>query len=441
MAVSFKKRIMSGTLANSAGIGMALVIQLVSVPILVSAWGARDFGIWMMLTTIPTYFALTDLGFLQAATSDMAMRYAQKDRDQVIRTYQSTSVLLLSICIGVIILAVSTILFLHFFFRSSIGSYSSTIILLIIFASLSLLSRMPLAALRATGQYAQGTIFYDFMVLLEGLSGLLTAYSGGGFEEVVAVQIGARTINMGLMYWLLAKSKPWLAFGTKFVSASQIKALFVPAVAAMAIPVAMAINLQGIVLIVGALLGPIAVAVYTPVRTCSRMALQLVGVVNRASMPEIAKATSNADAIALTQILKLNAAVVTGILLPGTVLFAVFGADFVKIWSNGHISPDKSFVILVAAATFIQGVWYFFSNILLSTNSHVSLSKYILASGVLSLLLSYVAGRSFGLAGIGGALVVAEFFCLLAALPSFLKLKRSVKVSRANKKDEADGEH
>ncbi|QEE43367.1 lipopolysaccharide biosynthesis protein (plasmid) [Rhizobium sp. WL3] len=420
---------------------MALVLQLVSIPVLVSAWGAENFGVWMMLTTIPTYFALTDLGFLQAATSDMTMSYARGDREQVVKTYQSTFVLLLTVCLGVVSLAVFTLIYLQSNLYSSVASYSDTLILLVVFAALSLLSRTPLAALRATGQYATGTASYDLIVFAEGLVGLLTAYLGGGFKEVVGAQIAVRLFNMMLMYWLLRTRCPWLTFGTRFASCFQIRALFIPAIAAMAIPVAMAINLQGVVLIVGGLLGPIAVASYTPVRTCSRMALQIVGVMNRASMPEIARASSKGDSAELGQLVKLNAIFIVVFLVPGSVLFGLFGSEFVEIWSNGHIFPDELFVGLVAVATFVHGIWYFISNMLLSTNSHVSLAKYIMASGIISIALSYIGGSQFGLVGVGAALIFAELFCVLAALPAFMKWARSIEVTNARQKDNIDGKN
>jgi O-antigen/teichoic acid export membrane protein len=434
--MSLERRILSGTMANMAGIVMNAVLQVVTVPVLLSAWGAEAFGLWVMLTTIPTYFALTDLGFLQATTSEMAMRFARQEKAGAARVFFSSSALIMLVCLFFFAVTGSIASGLSAGGLLPPGVELSVLLLLAAYSALSLLSRLPVAALRASGHYALGTVSLDTMGLLEGLAGLATALLGGGFADVALCVLLVRLVTVVLLSLLLWHKLEWLRPQTVAATADrrampsvdirEIRALARPALAAMAIPLALALNLQGVVLIVGALLSPAAVAVYGPVRTCSRLLIQLIGVVNRASMPELSRARAGEQPDDLRRLLKANGLLLLLVLLPGSLAFAALGRQVVGLWSAGHILPDQSFVALVALATLVHGTWYFLSNILLATNDHLALAKYSLGAAVLTLgLVAFLAG-TMGLVGVGLALLLGEGLCAIAVCRIFLAHYRQV---------------
>ena len=54
-------RIARGLAANIAGTVLTVIIQLVSVPVLLGAWGVDVYGEWLILSAVPLYLALSDL--------------------------------------------------------------------------------------------------------------------------------------------------------------------------------------------------------------------------------------------------------------------------------------------------------------------------------------------------------------------------------------------
>src|SRR5262245_24251439 len=88
------RRILNGAAANAGGFLWVTLYQLASVPVLTALWGVQDYGIWLMLTALPSYFALSDLGFVSAAQSEMAMRFARGERNETLAIYQSVWVLI-----------------------------------------------------------------------------------------------------------------------------------------------------------------------------------------------------------------------------------------------------------------------------------------------------------------------------------------------------------
>ncbi len=112
-----KRRLIGNGLANAGSIFWITVLQIVTVPVLVHAWGVNAYGVWLMITTIPTYFALSDLGFAAAATSDMTIAFARGERHRVVVTFQS--VLLLGVAISAA--ALTRALPLNVWFGSNVG--------------------------------------------------------------------------------------------------------------------------------------------------------------------------------------------------------------------------------------------------------------------------------------------------------------------------------
>ncbi|MFC7292948.1 lipopolysaccharide biosynthesis protein [Hirschia litorea] len=411
--MSVSKRIFSGSIVNSAGILMNAFVQLLSFPILVASWGVEQFGVWVLLTTIPTYLALTDLGFIQALTADMALKAAKDLKKEALGAFQSVFWLFIAISVGVIFISFCIFNLHHFvpdrFQSEIILRYGEILFWLAVYSMLTLVSRIPLAGFCSTGNYAIGTFVYDLMVNTCNICMLMVVFfGGGGVTSAVITLLVGRILNTVLFYWFMRYRINWLYYNIDHATIGEIKRLFKPAVSAMLIPLSTAINLQGIVLVIGYVLSPAAVAIYQPVRTASRLAIQVVGIVNRATMPEIAAATAKKSEETLKKIRKLNFNLVIFLLLPGGILFAICGADFVELWSAGQIKPDRLFVFFMALATVFHGIWYLYSNVLLATNSHVVFAKYPILCAIGGGVLTLCLADALQLTGVGIALAVAE---------------------------------
>ncbi len=80
-------------------------VQILLVPVLLHAWGIERYGVWLLLSSIPTYLTFSDFGFTFIAKNEMTMKAAGGDRSGVLVTYQSVFVLLNIITAVVAILA------------------------------------------------------------------------------------------------------------------------------------------------------------------------------------------------------------------------------------------------------------------------------------------------------------------------------------------------
>src|ERR1700690_1814075 len=105
---SLRRRLIHGFCATALGPVVTAIIQLGSVPVLLHVWGAAKYGDWLLLSAVPSYLTLSDLGFGDASGSDMSMRVAADDRQGALQTFQSSWVLVTAVSLLTLLLAFVT---------------------------------------------------------------------------------------------------------------------------------------------------------------------------------------------------------------------------------------------------------------------------------------------------------------------------------------------
>ncbi|MDC7786711.1 hypothetical protein PQJ75_08250 [Rhodoplanes sp. TEM] len=412
--MSLRRRTVDNTVANIVGVGLTALAQLATVPVLSAAWGIAGFGTWLMLATIPTWLALGDFGFGTAATAEMIAAAARGERARVVAVFQS--VLLLTLLAAATAVALASPLLVADRLPGLPGwaaAHGPAVAVLVAYAAAALVSRLFLAALRASGHYASATIAFETATCLECLAMLGAALLGADHLGCALVLLGCRAVMTAAFAALLTHRVPDLRPGLAHASAADLRRLLSPAVATLAFPIAFAVNIQGMTLVAGTVLSPVAVAVLEPVRTASRVAIQVTGAVNRATMPEFAAATARGDHAAVRKLVAVNVGVAAGVLLPGAAAFVLLGRTVVEIWSGGRIVPEAGFVLLMGIAMLIHGLWHFTANLLLAVNAHADFARVLVASALVSVAAAVPAAHLFGLDGIAGTVLLSESLCLL----------------------------
>jgi len=155
---AIKGRVSLGLLAQGYSRIVTIVIQLVSVPILIGHWGLEQYGVWLLISAVPVYLSLADLGFAQVGASDMTMRIARGDRDGAQVSYHT--IFAINCLIGAIGLAAALGFILSPLSVQLIGPDHATqsvrlaMLVLTAHALFSLLQGVIGAGMRAEGQFA-----------------------------------------------------------------------------------------------------------------------------------------------------------------------------------------------------------------------------------------------------------------------------------------------
>lgn len=427
MDSSTKRRLLLGFIANWVSKLSNSIIQLVQVPVFLHYWGVNLYGEWMIVNSIPSYLAFSNIGFGSVAGNEMTMLNSANDREGALRVFQSCWWLISAICcgtglllaIGLYFIPVAEGLKLH-----TIGPVDAKWVLLYLGLSvlLSQLEQLIGAAYTCVGRYPYGSFMKNLFSLLAFGATIIPVTFGAGARTTALVYALSNGFFTLVLCFMVRRDIPWIRFGWQHASFAEIRKLTKPAIAFMGFPIGNALNLQGTLLAVGYALGPADVVIFGTARTVSRVALQMVQMVNTTFWPELSLAfgAHNIDLIrtlhrrACQMAFLIAAVVVTGMMS--------VGPWFLTRWTGGHVPPSRPLLAILLFVVVLYALWSTSSTLLAATNRHQKLAAYYIAGTSITVVFTFLLARTFGLYGAAASLLISEAIMNFYVLPASLRL-------------------
>ena len=427
MEHSLTKRLASGGAAQAYTHATYVVIQLVTIPVLIHAWGLGLYGEWLIVSAIPIYLQMSDAGFTTAAQNDMTIAVGRGDWQAALDAFQSTWLLVMAISLAVVLVAGGAGAFLPLSEWLNLSSltgdtFAIVFFLFAVYVAIGFQSGLLYAGFHCAGQYGLGHFLVANVRLLEYVLLVLAVLFGGGpLNAVAALVIGRIAGTIGI--WIVLRWKnPRIRLGHAHARLATTKRLVRPAVAFMAFPLGNALNVQGMVLVAGIAISPVAAAIFSTLRTMTRFGLQLVRAVNAITMPEVSRAFGANDLPLLRKLHHRSCQVAIWGSVPVALGFVLFGDWLLQTWTNGAV-PMRWSVFLLLIAVFVLNAPSLASlTLAYATNRHARLAVVYSTVNVLTLGLAYVCATRFGLVGIAFALIAAETVMAAYVLRTSLRL-------------------
>jgi O-antigen/teichoic acid export membrane protein len=420
------RRIILGLGANAVGQAVSIVIQLFSLPLYLLYWDLSTYGTWIMLSAVPAYLSMADFGMVYTAGNKMTMAIGRSDVAEANRVFQSAQLFMMIVCGSLAVLLPPLVLFgplpqfISFDQRVALTALLCQVLL-------TLFSGLSEQIFRATGRYALGTMMGN-LIRLGGWAGAIVGLLlFRNFPGVAICGFLAHAVGACASILLGQRGGHGIHWGTKRASKAEITAMIRPAISFMAFPLANALSFQGVTLLVGALTGTTAVALFNTYRTIARVAVQLTALFSHALWPEFARLFGHGGARAVEALYRrsvmLGAAQSAGLSL----LLYFVSPWLLQVWTHGRIAFVPSLMVWMLAYAAISGIWHVPRILLMATNQHIGLAVWSLAAGGLSVTLAWVFGLLWGISGVGAAMLVSEAYiaslCIYFANHSFFQVK------------------
>jgi O-antigen/teichoic acid export membrane protein len=408
-----RERLIRGLSASAMGPVVTVLVQVGSVPLLLHTWGVSRYGDWLLLSAVPSYLTLSDLGLGDASGSDMSMRVAAGDRKGALQTFQSSWILVSTVSLAALVLASLTVWFFpwqRWLKLSSVSNSQASAILLVLAAYVVAAQQNGVAesGYRCDGHFATGAFWGTILRLTEATVATAAAVLGGSLLAVAFTYLTVRCLGVIGYALLLRRTTPWIRYGFRHVRWDTTKLLLAPAFGFMAFPVGNAFSLQGMTIVIGALLGPIAVVSFSTLRTLSRFSLQLIVIVKYSLWPELSRAFGSGD-IPLARRLHRHACQASlGLSILGGTLLWIFGPAIYRIWIRHGVSFDARCFHILLLVVVTNSLWDTSSVIPMSINGHCRIAVTYAGVAMTSLGLSWVLIPYFGTAGAGVALLATD---------------------------------
>ena len=411
-----------------------IFIRLAEVPLLLSFWGTQLYGEWLMLSALPIYLSISDGGFAGAACREMTMRSGEGERNPILAVFQSTWVLLIEASIVTVILAIGFLQFVPVkdwlgFSVMSCAEIEMVFLLLVVHVLVSFQGGLLRGGFWIAGCYSNSMYFMALTQLMEFAGLAIMVVLGRGPVQAAFGYLIGRMMGTGLMWMGQRKVSSWLKHGLKHASWTEINRLSKPALSSLAFPLGNALNVQGMRLVVGIVLGPSAVSLFVPLRTLSRVVMQPANIISRLIEPELALAYGSGDSFLFHRLFSKSCQLALWGCLAACTIIGPVSAWFFPEWTDGRLAIRWAAYLLLLLGVIINSLWNTAMMVPYAINRHMHVAiYYILVYGVATVGMGFLGAASIGLSGAALALLVVEIAMAVIVIRITMQM---VRISKA----------
>jgi O-antigen/teichoic acid export membrane protein len=409
------KRVAAAMGAGAFGQAIVIVIQICSLPLFLHQWDTATYGVWLLLSAMPSYLSMTDIGMVATAGNRMTMAMGHGDRQEASRLFHSAFMFMVCVVSVALTIALPLALFLPL---NGVGTWDQRVAICALTAGVLIAQFGGLAdaMFRATGRFAQAVMLGNVLRLLEWGGMMAGLFFDGSFS---AVAIGGLAVRVACTFGLVVASRRGdhgLTWGWQHAEWAEIKSLLKPALSFMVFPLSSALSLQGITLLVGHYFGPAVVAVFNSYRTIARVAVQATSILANAVWGEFSYLFGKGGTDGVRPIYARSFAYgILGSTGLSAILYFV-SPWLLKVWSHGEIGFIAWPMSLLLAYAAVAGSWHVPRVLLQSTNQHIGLAQWSLAGAVLAVVATVVLQKPLGIEGVCLAMLLAEAFMALVCI-------------------------
>ncbi|EZP70031.1 Membrane protein involved in the export of O-antigen and teichoic acid-like protein [Sphingomonas paucimobilis] len=403
-------RVMSAQFLNQA---TTIILQIGLVPVLLYAWGKQSYGVWLLLSAVPTYLTFSDFGFTLIAKNEMLMQVAGGRREEALRTFHSVFALLnlvMPCLIGLSVLLICSVDLSH---ALNLGEYANgdaraVLILLLLNVVSYQYFLLICGGVRCENRLAMEASWGALSRLAEGLAVAGSALLGGGLVAAAAAALITKLLgSVGLYLWL-RKASPWLSLGHAKSSAAEIKRLLKPALAFMLMPISQSMLIQAPLMIIGVLIGPAAVVTFATTRTLARTGTAITNLLNGTVQGEYSIAFGRANHAMLHKVLRYHQRAGLAAIIAFSVPLYLFRDPLMRLYTHGQVSAVDPFFLMVILTVAAEMMWSSIATPLSSINRHVTFANLSLLISLAGIGLCYVFTLHFGLNGAAAAMLTVH---------------------------------
>ncbi|HEY3320743.1 MAG TPA: hypothetical protein VGP72_09790 [Planctomycetota bacterium] len=412
-----QSRLLRGLSANAMLPLVTAIIQLCSVPVFLKYWGVTLYGEWLVLSAVPAYLTMCDLGFCNGSANEMTIQVASGDKDRALETFQSTWLMItaLSFMLGLIsFLLIEFLPITHWFHIGSLSRKEMgwVLILLTVYVLLDQQMQLLAAGFRCEMHYAFSSILFNVIRLAEFLAVCAVVMHGAGPVQAAFTLLVSRSIGAVVLRLALRSRSPWLVYGWRHFRIDVLKAMLAPAFGFLCMPLGHAVSLQGMLMVIGALCGPAGVVIFSTSRTLTRWGFQMTNMIFLSFSPEMSRAWGIRDRSLARKLHAKCVAAAVGVTSVVLLALAIFGKWALAVWTQDKVEFVAPMFMALLLSVLASSVWYSSAVVPMASNRHQKLGIVYLSLMLLSLVLAFALISIWEVTGAACAVLVGD--CVMA---------------------------
>ena len=410
--------------------GGMLLLQLILVPSAIYLLGKTYYGEWLMLSSLPNYLMISDLGINITVTTSICALVAQGDYEKAISLYKNANGFILIIAVLVLVLFLLSFNFLHWneilnlklIYESEV---EVCLFLLISSTFTSFILGLLLGIYRAEEKFYLSEILTGFNFILDYLIFLILIYFKFNFTIISLAPLILRLTFILIVSLQLSSKYSWFHFQFSF-NLKPVFNILPNSIYYMAYIIGYALTLQGTIFFIGKYMGGEVLVTYNTTRTLANSLKSFISAFYFSYLPEytvLFAKHKKKEANVLFKKMFTQTFIVTTLL---AVLYYIMGDHIMSFWTNNKIKIENPFYPLLLLSVFFSTLGNCSYIILNASNENKNVGIYYTILALLSMLSLYQGLKAhFGLTYVGSIMLFIELsFFIVQYLSAKRKLSR-----------------
>ncbi len=406
------KRVISSLGISGLIFAISTVGQVLSVPILLHAWGSQLYGEWLALTNLVASLNLLNAGVQAHVMNSLIGCFVHGEIDRGERILHSALRLYTLLC-SLALLVMSGLAFLPSlasFLNISVmpaAHLRGIVVIQGILATYAILEGLLMSLLIATRHQPRRLVYSLVERIVFIGAPMVVAYLGG--VPLTASVVGAIFMaGIAITQIMEVRRTSPFALGIGRGSWAEAFGLFLPGFTFFLVSLSFQLQSSGIIIVVSAAIGPVAVALYSTTLMLTNFVRSLVYMGLNVLWPEITSAAaekSQSLSAWFHLALKLEGTFIIVLAIP---LF-LLGPQILSLWTRGGIAVDAGLNAILVLYLLVQAPEMVARTFGLALSRQVQVFKVEFAAALLSILLSLFFIPLGGLRAVAWALVAGQF--------------------------------
>jgi O-antigen/teichoic acid export membrane protein len=413
-------RLLTAVRSQVAAKGVLFLVNVVSIPLLIRYLGARDFGVWTIVTTTLTVLFALDFGVANSLTNFISEAYAREDPEHAGR--YSTTALGITLTVAAAIgcgawLSWPYIRWERVFGMTAAGDRELLSRAAAVALGLALMALPARLGAKILGGYQELNTANKFAVVgavgnlaailvLVQLHAPLPALIAGSYGAVVAA-------DLTCLLWLIYLHKPWLRPKLSHLNRAVAGRMIRSGASLFMLQVAGLMVFDSDNLIISHYLGPAEVAPYSVTWQLVGYAAALHALLLPALWPAFSEALVRGDIAWVRRIFWRIMLITMGIATAAAAVYAILGRRIIALWASNAAVPNETLMLLMCAWVLISTFMNNTVSVLLAKGAIRLQSWLALGVGVLNIPLSIWLVQHLGSAGVILGTILAYLIVLV----------------------------
>ena len=405
--------------SNWLGYTVTSALAFVLAPFIIHRIGSTAYGVWTLVLSLTGYFGLLDFGIRSSVGRFVARYLAMHDSENINRTV-STAFAMLG-CGSVLILLATGVMVLTVpvFGPDPQLQHAGRVALMLAAANIAI--ALPMGVF---GGVLAALERYDVLSRVGIATSVIQA-----LLVIVFLKLGYRIVSLAAIALVVSAAQsaviaayakalyPRLRVGRPFVNIAGGKELLGFSAYRFLYLIANQLIFSADAVVIGAYLGPAAVAPYAIAGSLIMRGRDVVALATDSLYPAASRMDARNDRAGLKRLYTAGTTLALLLALPLCLGFILLGKQFITLWMGKEYAFSATVLAVLAIPQFTSMPQYSSALVLASMARHKTLALIALVEGIANLALSIALVRRMGIIGVAWGTVIPHLISTGIVIP------------------------